>query len=234
LRERRRFAGRGERAIDGAGELFDFAWLEAAVVAFGHLSQFERGKLDALHFLDRVIHALERTAQRVAAGAGHLDFVPRIFGRAAGPRSFERRQLRGGGASSIAHFVFFDAAFHFDPIGLRQASRGAQNARGELAVAGEQDESTCGVIEAADGENAFRSTAQKMAQSFTAFGIGHGGNDLRRLVQDDVNKFVADFCDATGNFDAIVLGIGLRAELGDNFAVDAHLAAANQFFGVAA
>ena len=137
-------------------------------------------------------------------------------------------------AAGFVHFAFADAAFHFDPIRLAQLFRGAQHARGELAVAGEQHETARRVIQSADGKNALGRAAQKMAQRFAAFGIGHRGDDFGRLVQQKINEFVADFGDAACDFDAIALGIGLRSHFGDDRAVDAHLAAANQFFGVAA
>jgi hypothetical protein len=140
----------------------------------------------------------------------------------------------GCGAASIVHFAFADAAFHLDPICLAQTRGGAKHARGQRAVAGEQNEAACGVIEAPDWKNALGRTAEKIAQCLAAFGIGHGRNHLRRFVQHDVDLLVGNFGHAARDFDAIVFGIGLRAELSDDLAIHAHLAAANQFFGVAA
>jgi hypothetical protein len=203
-------------------------------VAFGHRVQVQSAELYAFHFFDGVIEARERPAQRVAAGSRKFNFVPRIFGGAPRPRSLERSELGLRGAAHLAHFFFADAAFHFDPIRLAQAAGGAQHARGKLAIAGEQHEAAREIIEAADGENSLGRAAQEIAQSLAALGIGERRNHLRRLVQNNVNKLSGDFRHAARDFHAIVIGIGLRAEFGDDFAVDAHLAAANQFFGVAA
>ena len=142
--------------------------------------------------------------------------------------------MGGCGAASVVHFAFADAAFHLDPICLAQTRGGAKHARGQRTVAGEQNQAACGVIEAPDRENALGRAAQKIAQRLAAFGIGHGRNHLRRFVQHDVDLLVGNFGHATCDFDATAFGIGLRAELGDDLAVHAHLAAANQFFGVAA
>jgi hypothetical protein len=138
------------------------------------------------------------------------------------------------GAAHLAHFIFVQAAFHFDRIRLAHTACGAQHTRGKLAVAGEQHQAAREIIQAADGEDPLRRAAQKIAQRFAALGIGERRNHLRRFVQNNVNKLGGDFRHAACDFHAIVIWIRLRAKLGDDLAVDAHLAAANQFFGVAA
>jgi hypothetical protein len=203
-------------------------------VALRHRVQLQRGELHAVHFFDGVIEACERSAQRVAAGSRKFNFVPRIFGGAARPRSLEWSELSLRGAAHLAHLLFADAAFHLDPIRLAQAAGGAQHARGKLAVAGEQHETAREIIEAADRENSLGRAAQEIAQSLAALGIGERRNHLRRLVQNNVNKLRGDFRHAARGFHSIVIGIGLRSEFGDDFTVDAYLAAANQFFGVPA
>jgi hypothetical protein len=178
-------------------------------VAFRHWIQLQRAELNAFHFFDRVIEARERSAQRVAARSRQFNFVPRIFGRAPRPRPLQWRELGLRGAAHIAHLLFGEAAFHFDPICLAQAARGAQHARGKLAVAGEQHEAACEIIQAADGENSFGRAAQEIAQRFAALGIGERRHHLRRLVQNNVNLVGGDFRHAARDFHAIVIGIGL-------------------------
>src|SRR6185369_5262797 len=105
---------------------------------------------------------------------------------------------------------------------------------GQVAVVGEQDQSGRGVFEVADRVDALGESAEAALKRLAAFGVGHGGDDFGGLVEREVDRARSFFYGAAGGFDAIDSGVGLGAQFGDDFAVDAHLTAENQLLGVAA
>src|ERR1700739_4090437 len=106
-------------------------------------------------------------------------------------------------AANLLHLVVGQSSRNLKPINLRQARGIFENAVGELAIAGEQHQPRGGVIEAADGKNPAREPAQYMTQSRAALGIRHGGDDVNRLVQNNVTWLARTFGDAARGFDAV-------------------------------
>lgn len=76
----------------------------------------------------------------------------------------------------------------------------------EFAVIREEDEAHRVIFEAADWENALGDAVEKIGEGAAPFGIDHGGDDFRRLMQEKVNslrlraeEFALDF-DVVGGF----------------------------------
>ena len=154
------------------------------------------------------------------------------FGREAGARMRPVRQPDAA-RGHVANFWYEVALKDSKRDALRKVFPALQHFRGEIAIVGEKNQSRGGVIEAADGIDAFRQAAQKIAQRLAAFGVGHGGHDFRRLIQQDVHVALFRGDHPARGFDPIGRGVGFRAQLGDHVAVHAHLAADDQLLGVA-
>lgn len=204
-------------------------------MAFGEAAEFERAELDALHLFHGMIDGEEFVTQQVAARVGQLDFIPGILRmRTRGAGSAQAAQTSVGAPANLLELVVGKAAGNLQPIDFGQARGVPQDAVSELAIGGEQQQAGDVVIETAHGKNAAGKSAQDVAERGASFGIGHGGDDVDRFVQEIVAGLGGLFGEAAGGFDAIVLGIGFGAELGDDDTIDADLSAADQFFGVAA
>ena len=202
---------------------------------FGEIAEFDRSELYALQFFHGMIDGEQGLPQRIAARVGQLRFIPGIGGmRSRRAGSTQPPQTRLGLLADLPHLVVGQAAGHLQPIDLGHARRILEDAVGQRAIAGEQDQAGSGVIEPPHGKDAAGKSAQDVAQRGPPLGIGHGGNHVAGFVQKVVARFGGPFGDAPGRFHAVVLGIGLGAKFGDHHAIHAHLSGADQFFRVAA
>src|SRR5260370_6158713 len=175
----------------------------------------------------------ERAAQQVSPRIAQFHFVPGISRlRARSPRSAQAPQTRMRLKANLLHLVIPQATGNLQPIHLGHARGMFEDAVGELAVAGKQHQSRRSVIEPPNWENSAGEPAEHMAQSGSPLGIGHGGNHMDRLIQEEITQFRRPLGDATRGFDAIAFGISLGAEFGDYRTVDADLSATNQFLGM--
>jgi len=234
------FWGRSElvedlRAWSGIAEEVGLAFFEEEVAALGDAFQGEMGEGDALHFFDGMQLLEEGAAQDVEFGAAGVDFVPEIGGAAAsGIRLANSAEARAGFLAETIEFFEGETALNLDVIDLRELGPGFEHGGGEIAIVGEKDEAGVGVVEGADGINAFGKAAQEIAKGAAALGIGEGGDDFGRFVEKEIDVIFFGFDEAAGGFDLVLGGIGLGAEFGDDLAVDAHLARENELLGVAA
>jgi hypothetical protein len=105
---------------------------------------------------------------------------------------------------------------------------------GEVAIIRHEDESGGRIFEVAHGIDTLRQSAEKIAECFAALGVGEGGDDFGRLVQEEIEEARGGTDGTTGGFDFVLGGIGFGAEFGDGFAVDADLAGEDELFSVAA
>ena len=164
-----------------------------------------------------------------------MDFVPEIGGAAtSGIGLANGAEARAGVLAETIEFFEGEAALDLDVIDLRKIGPGFKHGGGEVAIVGEKDEAGVGVVEGADGINAFGEAAEEIAECAAAFGIGERGNDFGRFVEEQVDVILFGFDEAAGGFDLVFGGIGFGAEFGDDDAVDADLAGEDELFGVAA
>lgn len=177
----------------------------------------------------------ESAAETFEFGSFHLHLIPIILAAGTG----------GSGLSNgfELYATFFaetfevgecEHAFYFYVVGLLETIPVFQELCGEVAIVGHEDQAGSGVLEIADGINAFGETAKKIAERFSAFGIGEGGNDFGRFVEKEIDRAWGGFDEAAGGFDFVGGGIGFGAKLGDGLAVDADLAGKDELFSVAA
>ena len=156
-----------------------------------------------------------RKTTRSARRPDRLHFLhPRAFPVEHHPGQQFRRE-RWIPRAIEGHFVFL-----FDFVArMRQALR-------EIAVVG-QDEKAFGLrVEPADVEEARELGRQEIENRVARIGIGAGGNEAGRFVQDDVElAFAAD--QLASDFDVIALR-RLRAEVGADAAVDRDAPVGNQ------
>lgn len=219
----------------GITERVGLAGVEEAVAALGNAFEGEVAEGDALYLFDGMQFLKESAAENVEFGAGGVDFVPEIGGAAASGIGLANGAEAG--ARLLAETIEFfegEAALDLDVINLRKIGPGFEHGGGEIAIVGEKDEAGVGVIEGTDGINAFGKTAQEIAKRAAALGIGEGGNDFGRFVEEEIDVIFFRFDEAAGGFDLVFGGIGFGAEFGDDAAVDANLAGEDELFGVAA
>jgi len=205
------------------------------VAALGYAFEGEMAEGDALYFFNGMQFLEEGTTENIEFGAGGVDFVPEIGGAAAcGIGLANGAEARAGVLAETIKFLEGEAALDFYVIDLRKMGPGFEHGGGEVAIVGEKDEAGVGVIERADGINALGKTAQEIAECAAAFGIGEGGDDFGRFVEEEIDVIFFGFDEAAGGFDFVFGGIGFGAEFGDDDAVDANLAGEDELLGVAA
>ena len=177
----------------------------------------------------------EDALQNIQFCSCELHFIPEIGGVAArSVRLAKRAQLGAGLFAEALEFVEGKTALNFDVKELREIGPVLEHGGSEIAIIGEEDEATGVVIERADRIDALGKAAKEIAKSFAAFWIGKGGDNFRGLVHEEVNVAAFGFYEAAGRFDFIFGGIGLGAQFGDDFAVDADLTRKDELLGVAA
>src|SRR5271157_4135491 len=74
---------------------------------------------------------------------------------------------------------------------------------------------------------------KKILKRATPFGIAERGDDLGRLVEEQIDTLARRAKQLAGNLDVVARWISLSAELGDDSAVDSDQARGDEFFGVA-
>ena len=82
------------------------------------------------------------------------------------------------------------------------------------------------------GEHAQRNSMEKILKRPAALGIAHRGNNLRRLVQDDINALMFRPQQFYGNLDVIGRLVRFRAKLRDNLSVRGDEARVDELFRV--
>jgi len=211
------------------------AGVEEAVAALGDAFEGEMTEGNAFHFFDGMQFLEKGAAENVEFGTGGVDFVPKIGGAPA--RGIGLADGAEAGAGFFAETIEFfegEAALDLDVIDLRELGPGFEHGGGEVAIVGEKDEARVGIVEGADRIDAFGKAAEEIAKRAAALGVGEGGDDFGRFVEDEVDVILFGFDETAGGFDLVLGGIGLGAECGDDDAVDAHLAGEDELFGVAA
>jgi len=219
----------------GSTESVGLGFLQEAVAALGDAFEGEMAEGDALHFFDGMQFLEEGAAENVEFGAGGVDFVPKIGGAAAGGVGLaDGAEARARFLTETIEFFEGEAALDFYVIDLRELGPGFEHGGREVAIVGEKDEARVGVVEGTDGIDALGKTAQEIAEGSAAFGVGEGGNDLGRFVEEEIDVVFLRLNEAAGGFDLVFGGIGLAAEFCDDAAVDANLAGEDELLGVAA
>jgi hypothetical protein len=89
-------------------------------------------------------------------------------------------------------------------------------------------------VEPADGNDRLADRPNYVAYARTSLRIRHGRHQPRRLVIHEVHVLAGAREKPSAHLDVVMHGVGPRAELGDDFAVDADLACQNPLFGLAA
>jgi len=124
-------------------------------------------------------------------------------------------------------------ALELHPIDLHHSRGRLENTIGQFAIVGQEHQAGNSIVEPPDREDSFGHAAQQMAQRGPAFRIGHGGHHVDGLVEQEIARLGWPLGHAARGFDTVALRVRFRAQFGDHDAVDAHLSAADEFFGVA-
>ncbi len=231
-------AGRLRRAgfrFGGVAESCDFAGFERAVAATGDALHRQRSQGDANPLFDGVASFVHHVAQGFFFRVAHADFVPIVSGMAAcGIGLAKGLHADASFLSEVREFVARQHAFHLDVVALLDMFPIFEESGGEVAVIGQEDKPARGVFEIADGIDSRGKAAERVFKRLAAFWVGHRGDNFRRLVEREIDVVFGGGDDFAGGFDFVGCEVRFSAELGDDFAVDANLAAEDELFGVAA
>jgi len=186
---------------------------------------------------------LEHFAQLSIAAFDEHDFVPWIvaladlanarrggadFGRAG------RAAVDGDAAAENVELGFRGDASDLDEVGFFNAGGSAGEAVGQLAVVGDEEQAFAHVVEAADRVEALAHLVKKLHDGGAAFGILNGGDKAARLVEHEVAETLGTLQKLAVDADMVTCGVGLGAQLGDNFAVDLDAALLDELLSLAA
>ena len=105
---------------------------------------------------------------------------------------------------------------------------------GEGAIVGEEEEAFAGVVEAADGIDAFCKRAEELHDGGAAFGIADGGDVAFGLVEHEIDRALRGLDGFAIDGDGVGIGIGFGAEFGDDLAIERDAAGGDDFFSFAA
>jgi hypothetical protein len=177
LRGQRRGGNEGAARLrfyfERATKLVDFFVDQEAIAALGQALEIEWTEADAFQLFDGMLFSEEHAAKNIFFGILQRNFVPKIFGVAAGGIGLADRANGGGRiAAQALEFFHHQAAFDLYVIHLLEVGPVLQHFGGKIAVIGEKNQATGVVVEAADGIYALRETLQTISERFAAFGIG--------------------------------------------------------------
>lgn len=197
--------------------------------------------MDALDFFHEEADGLEHAADLAVAAFDERDFIPRVGG------VFVEMDFRGGcfyaavvvesdvhASAEAGERFFVGAAVDFDEIFFGDVRAGFGELLGESAVVGEEEEAFAGVIEAADGIDAFGERAEELHDGRAAFGIADSGDVAFGFVQHEIYRALGGLDGFAVNSDGVRVRISFGAEFGDDLAVEGDSAGGDDFFGFAA
>jgi len=197
--------------------------------------------LDALDFFDEEADGLKHAADLAVAAFDEGDFVPgvgSVFVEADfGGRGFYAAVVVEGDVDTGAEAsegLFVGAAADFDEIFFGDVGAGLGEFLGEGAVVGEEEEAFAGVIEAADGIDAFRERAEELHYGGAAFGVADGGDVAFGFVEHEIEEALGGLDRFAVDADGVRVGIAFGAEFGDDLAVEGDAAGGDDLFGFAA
>jgi hypothetical protein len=149
-----------------------------------------------------------------------------------GPRSAKPSHSDLRPPPNLLKRVVVQTASDFNPINLRHARGDLEDPIGQRTIRSQQNQPGGRIVEPSHGKNAAGKPPQQVPYGAAPFGVGHGRNHVRGLVQHVIFDPGRLLRNPAGSLDAIRFGIGLRAKFRHHDSVDAHLSAQNQFFGV--
>jgi|HubBroStandDraft_6_1064221.scaffolds.fasta_scaffold00110_12 hypothetical protein len=187
--------------------------------------EFEIPDSHALHSFHRVARLKQAIAQFVAARVGKCHLVP---GRVLALQALDSR---AGGTRKLLDFRKREERFQFHQVGLRKAVR-FQDTVGQIAIVRKKDEPRSMVFEPSHWEDALGNPVQQIPKRPTPFGVTHRGNDLGRLVQQQVDSFTFRAQQLAGNFDVVARMVRLRAKFCNHAAIHGDVARGDEFFRV--
>ena len=221
--------------FDGFQQGVDFFLFEEAVSATRNAFNEQRTEADAHDFFHGVMFTEEHGAERFEFGTLHRELIPEVGAVAArGFRLANGFQVDAHFPADAIEIGKREHAFDFYMKSLVDVIPVFEKLCGEVTVIGEENQAGGGIFEIADGIDALRKSAKKIAKRFAALRIGQRRDDFRRFVEEEIHMAwsCVRFDETSGGFDFVRGRVSLGAEFGDHFAVYADLAGKNELFGV--
>ena len=235
--------GLGGLWFGGSSEIF-----EAVHFPFGQGTDFsgrnvegEGAELDALDFLDQEAYRQEHAPDLAIAAFDESEFVPGIF-HVLEQADFSGRELHatvvaerdGDAVAKFLDGLVVGLAADFDVICFGDVRAGLGEFLCQCAIVGEEKKTFAGVVETADGIDAFREIAEELHDGGAAFGVANGGDVTFGFVQKKIDEALWGTERLAIDRDGVGEGVGFGAEFGDDFAVQGDPTGGDDFFGFAA
>ena len=184
---------------------------------------------------------MEHAADLAVAALDEGDFVPGVGGLFVeadfGGRGFYAAVVIESDVNAVAEALegfFVGAAADFHQIFFGDVGAGFGEFLREGAIVGEEEEAFAGVVEAANGIDAFGERAEELHDGGAAFRIADGGDVAFGLVEHEIEEALGRLDGFAVDGDGVGVGIGFGAEFGDDLAVEGDAAGGDDFFGFAA
>ena len=176
------------------------------------------GKVADFHALDLFdwMAGLEQAVtQGVAARFRKCRLIP------GGVFSFNAVDLRARGSRQVLDFFECQQRFQLQLIGLRQLM-GFQHQIRKLTVVGQKNQAHRVIFQTAHREHALRDAMEQIGQRAASFGVNHGRDHFRRLIQQQVDALGLRPQEFALHLDVICGLVGFAAEFGYGLAVHGH------------
>jgi hypothetical protein len=132
------------------------------------------------------------------------------------------------------YLVVFEHALDLRTVGLGKFVFRMRDQMRKISVIGQKEQPFSIVVEPPDGIHADLDAFQQVLDRGPSFGIGHGRNKTRGLVQHDVRQRLAGVDELAVNLDMVLVRVCLGAELGHDLSVQAHSALGNELLSCSA
>lgn len=102
---------------------------------------------------------------------------------------------------------------------------------GEIAVICQNKKAFAGIIQAANGIDAFLEALEEFHYRFAAFGIKDRGDYVLRFVEGVIDEVFGSFENLAIDFDLVGFEVGLRSQFRNSFTIDGNAAGNDEIFG---
>lgn len=190
-------------------------------------AEFEIRNSHAADFFDGMARLEKLVAKSIAARFGQRDDIPRRF---LASQALDMRARRPSKAFDLGERK---QRFQLQVIRLADAMRAQEQIR-KIAIVGQEDKPRGVIFETAHGENALGNAVEQIAKRTAALGIAHRRDNLRGLMQQQVDALLRGPQEFACNFNVVARWIGFRAQFRDGGAIHGDQAGGDHLLRVAA
>ena len=223
------------READVSLEGLDLERGEWTVGARCEIGEQNRTETDSDQLFDRMADGVTHLSDFVVASLAQGDFDPGLALAAADGAEIGRSAQA---AVSQTHAVF-QFGQHARPtragqlgmVGPGDLIARMQQAGGQLAVIGQQQQPGRVIVEPTDRKDALADLAEQLTDRWSPFRVGQGADHTGRFVEQKIQPRRVEGDGLAVNNNGVASGVCGRSQPGDRLAVDLDLAGLNQCLG---